>query len=101
MIGERMKRLRKDRRITQDEAAKRLGMVRTTYSNYENGNREPDFDTAKKIAEFYGVTVDHLLGAFSEDKEKNATIDAYMRLPKEKRKIIDDLIEALSNKEPK
>lgn len=101
MIGDRIRRLRKDKGLTQEEAANRLRMIRSTYSNYENGNREPDFDTAKRIAEFYGVTVDYLLGAFTDDQAKNAVMDAYTRLPQEKRKIIDEMIKALSDKSVK
>jgi transcriptional regulator with XRE-family HTH domain len=54
--------------ISQTEAAKRLGIVRTTYSNYEAGNREPDVDTIKKMAEFFEVSVDYLLGRTDDPK---------------------------------
>lgn len=96
MIGDRIRSLRKGKGLTQDEAARRLNMIRSTYSNYENGNREPDFETAEKIAAFYGVDVNYLLGVFTSDNTKNAVLDAYTRLSQEKRKIIDDMIKALS-----
>ncbi|MFK7696430.1 helix-turn-helix domain-containing protein [Paenibacillus sp. HJGM_3] len=96
MIGDRIKSLRKGKGLTQEEAAKRLKMIRSTYSNYENGNREPDFETAEKIAEFYGVDVNYLLGKFTNDQAKNAVLEAYTRLPQDKRKIIDEMIKALS-----
>lgn len=38
-----------------------MKIVRTTYSNYEAGNREPDLDTLKKIADYYEVSADYLL----------------------------------------
>jgi transcriptional regulator with XRE-family HTH domain len=98
VVGDRIKRLRKDKGLTQEEAAKRLGMVRSTYSNYENGKREPDFETAKKIADFYDKTVDYLLGSSTGDPVKNAVMDDYSRLPSDKRKIVDDMIKALSEK---
>ncbi|SDJ62270.1 helix-turn-helix domain-containing protein [Paenibacillus naphthalenovorans] len=59
---ERLRKLREKKGISQTEAAKRLGIVRTTYSNYESGNREPDIETIEKIARFYDVSVDYLLG---------------------------------------
>lgn len=57
----RIRALRERRGISQSRAAKQMGIVRTTYSNYEAGNREPDLETIKKIAEFFEVSVDYLL----------------------------------------
>lgn len=93
MGSNRLKQLRKARGWTQEEAAKRLGLIRSTYSNYESGKREPDFETASAMAKFYGVTVDNLLGG--KTQAKNATMEAYDRLPDEKKKLIDDMIKAL------
>jgi transcriptional regulator with XRE-family HTH domain len=59
---ERLRLLREKRGLSQGEAAKRMGIVRTTYSNYEAGNREPDIETLNKMAKFYDVSIDYLLG---------------------------------------
>ena len=59
---ERLVLLRKQRKITQDTLAKELGISRQAYSNYELGNREPDFDTLKKLATFFDVSIDYLVG---------------------------------------
>jgi transcriptional regulator with XRE-family HTH domain len=64
----KIRQLREKMGISQTEAAKRLGIVRTTYSNYEAGNREPDVDTIKKMAEFFEVSVDYLLGRTDDPK---------------------------------
>jgi transcriptional regulator with XRE-family HTH domain len=58
---ERIRALREKRGISQSRAAKDMKIVRTTYSNYEAGNREPDLDTLKKIADYYEVSTDYLL----------------------------------------
>lgn len=100
-----LRMLRERMGITQSEAARRMGIVRTTYSNYEAGNREPDNETLKKIADFYGVSVDFLLGA--EEKKKpnendlvvKEVLEAYNRLSPEKKKIVEDLIKALMDTE--
>lgn len=42
--------------------AKSLNISRVAYTNYELGNREPDFDTVMRISKILGVTVDYLLG---------------------------------------
>lgn len=62
MFSERIIRLRKETNMTQSELAKKLGIPRTTYSNYENGNRQPDYETLQKIANYFGVSSDYLIG---------------------------------------
>jgi len=61
-LSERLLELRKKSKLTQVELSSRLKMARTTYSGYELGTSEPDNDTLEKIADYYGVTTDNLLG---------------------------------------
>lgn len=82
MRYDRLRSLRERRGISQTEAAKRMGMVRTTYSNYEAGNREPDNESLKKLAEFYEVSVDYLLGI--EIPGGTRDYDPFLRAIKEK-----------------
>ena len=63
--------IREDRDLLQKDVANALGISRATYSNYESGLRSPDPDMLIKIAEFYGVSVDELLGY----TPKNRTTD--------------------------
>lgn len=58
----RIKQLREDKGLTQEELAKALGIARPTLASWEIGRREPDFETTTKIADFFGVSVDYLLG---------------------------------------
>ena len=62
MIGRRIAELRKEKGMTQEELARALNITRSALSLYEIGKREPDTDTIKKIAEFFGVSIDYLLG---------------------------------------
>lgn len=62
MIGNILKRLRKAKGASADEVAKFLGISRSGYTNYENELREPNINNLLKLAEYFGVTVDHLLG---------------------------------------
>lgn len=57
-----LKAIREQKGITQTALANHLGVVRSTVCQYEKGNREPDSETLKKIAEFFNVSVDYLLG---------------------------------------
>lgn len=58
-IGHKLKTLRKGRKLTQEQAAEKLGVTRATVSNYEVGRRQPHITELKRIAEFYGVGLDY------------------------------------------
>lgn len=58
----RLKELRKARKYKQTDLAEVLSCSQGVYSRYESGEREPPFDIMKKLADFYGVTIDYLMG---------------------------------------
>lgn len=58
---DRLKSLREDRDLTQQEVAEDLEMTRAAYSNYEQGIREPDITQLVKIANYFDITLDYLL----------------------------------------
>lgn len=58
-IGQKLKTLRKGRKLTQQQAADRLELTRATISNYEVGRRQPHISELKRIADFYGVGLDY------------------------------------------
>ncbi len=58
----RLKELREDRDLLQKEVAEITGIEQRTLSNYETGKTNPDSETIIKLAEFYGVSCDYLLG---------------------------------------
>lgn len=62
MFGQILTELRKQKRLTQKDMAKILGVARTTYSSYEQGRRMPDTDLQNTIADFFGVSLDYLHG---------------------------------------
>ena len=57
----RLRDLREDADLTQEQLVGKLGMHKTTYTNYEQGKREPPFDFIIKIAKFYNVSIDYIL----------------------------------------
>ena len=59
---QRIRDLREDKDINQTEIAKYLGMSQTGYSKYETGERDIPTAILIKLADFYGVSVDYLLG---------------------------------------
>lgn len=60
-IGTRIKRIRMDCGFTQKQVAALLGIPLSTYSNYENNNREPNYKMIKQIASILNISVDYLL----------------------------------------
>ncbi|UII56678.1 helix-turn-helix domain-containing protein [Cytobacillus spongiae] len=62
MLGRRILELRKKSKITQEELGKRINVTKVSISGYENGNRTPDTETLQKLADFFEVTTDYLLG---------------------------------------
>lgn len=58
----KLKELRKSRNLKQSEVAKAIYTTQQNYSRYEQGLVEPDFETLKKLAIFFDVTIDYILG---------------------------------------
>lgn len=61
-FGTRLTALRKQKKLLQADLANKIGIARATYGAYEQGTRQPDFDTLEKIADFFEVSTDYLLG---------------------------------------
>ena len=62
MFGERLRQLRRERKITQQAFARDLQVAQNTVSNWENGGRQPNLDMLRRIADYFAVRVDYLLG---------------------------------------
>lgn len=58
----RLRELRKAKGLTQREVAEIIGYAQISYARYEKGEREPDIATLCKLAEYFNVTVDYLIG---------------------------------------
>ena len=61
MLGEKIKKSREEKKITQVEVAEVLGVKPSTISKYENGTLEPNIESLKKLAELFETSVDELL----------------------------------------
>ena len=59
-IGERIKRIRIEKHMTQEAAAERAGVTAASLSRWENGERDPKFGDVEKVAGALGVTVEEL-----------------------------------------
>ncbi|WP_088815485.1 MULTISPECIES: helix-turn-helix domain-containing protein [Listeria] len=69
MFGDRLVKLRKERKLTQDDVSKKIGVARTSYASYEQNRRVPDSDVQIKLADFFDVSLDYLHGRETERVE--------------------------------
>ncbi len=61
-IGNELKKLRKAKRMTQNDLARRVRVTKSSISSYENGTRLPSYDVLVKMARVFHVSTDNLLG---------------------------------------
>lgn len=59
---DRLKQLRNEKNLTQEELAKYIGTTRATLASWETGRREPDMETLRKLSDYFNVTLDWLIG---------------------------------------
>lgn len=72
--GEYLKNERIARNLSQEKLAKEIGVTQQAISLYEKNINEPTIGICEKIAEFYGITVDELIGRDYEKATKNAVV---------------------------
>lgn len=83
MFGDRLKELREEKELTQEELGKFLNVSRQTISGYEAGSIEPSIKNLIKLADIFNVSLDYLLGRTKErynlnlkdKKDKDLIID--------------------------
>lgn len=76
----RLKELRLQKGLTQQQVANAIGKTYQAYSYYENGKRDPDTETLKLLADFFNVSTDYLLEAPQSVENK--------KIPKDLKKIL-------------
>lgn len=62
-----LKKLRKQRKLTQSDLAEIIGVSQVTMGRYETGEREMPYETLFQLADFFGVTIDEILGRVPMD----------------------------------
>lgn len=92
MIGKRLKQLRGDK--SQEEVAKQIGISRARLSHYETGRSEPDTEIIQKLATYYNVSTDYLLG-----NETSTLIDEIEKEEKDIAKRMEQIKRDLSSED--
>lgn len=86
-FNENLRAVRERKGLTQKEVAESIGVAKSTYSLYESGNREPNIQTIKKIADLLNTSADELLGLNDEPETIAAHKDGENFTPEELKKI--------------
>ena len=97
MFADRIKHLRQSKELNQVQLAEKLGVKKQSVSNWENDNIMPSVDMLVKIADFFDVSTDYLLGRDRKDYAGTSLLDVTGLRPKQIehiRAFIDDLREA-------
>ena len=79
--------LREDRDLRQSDLAKAVGIDQRTISNYETGKSNPDSEALIRLADFFNVSIDYLVGRTKKD----------FYGAEEKRRVIDEIISSLED----
>ena len=90
-FNENLKAARKYIGMSQKDVAEKIGVAKSTYSLYESGNREPNVQTIKKIADVLSTSADRLLGL--EEEPQIDTLAAHF----EGETFTDDELEEIMN----
>ncbi len=102
-INEKLKTLRQSKNLTQNEAAKLLEISLSSYQKYEREKNSitPSLEALIKLANFYHVTTDYLLGRNDNDNHSSSknlvdeTIKELEKLPPKYREIFLDLLKKM------
>ena len=70
-LGQKLLALRKRDRRTQEEVSKAVGISRSMINNYERNARNPSYKVLTRLADYFGVTTDYLLGTDDTPPEKD------------------------------
>ena len=101
MFRERLRQTREEKNISQTEMASKLGIAVTTYRNYENTSREPNYDILVNISKVLNVSIDYLLGNDSRISTVENMVMQTENLSDASLKNISEYIEYLNYKERK
>ncbi len=92
MSTNRIKDLREDRDLRQTDVAEATGIDQRTLSNYETGKTNPDSFALIRLADFFDVSIDYLLGRTNLRKD---TADNVLQELQAARSMLDDAMSAL------
>lgn len=99
-LTDRLKQLRKENHMTQEEVAKELRVSKGAVGNWESGSRTPDMERLDEIADLFNVSLDYLQGRTDErpefSLEERWMIDCYRNADKETKEVVQMILRRFS-----
>ena len=74
VFAERIKKLRIEKKMTQQELGSKFGLTSTGVSYWESGKAIPNMEMMNKLSDFFGVTIDYLIGKNEIDENDEGMI---------------------------
>ncbi|MFC3801302.1 helix-turn-helix domain-containing protein [Cohnella sp. GCM10012308] len=71
-MGDRLRQLRLERHLSQEEVARQVGITRSAYSHYEINNRHPVYETLIKLAHYFNVSLDYIIGGAGTKRNEHS-----------------------------
>ena len=94
----KLSELRNEKGLTQREIAKIFNVSQGTYKNWENGKTQPSIEQLVTIADFFGVSIDYLVGREGEDGVIASAKDDRINLSTESRDALYEFLKTISDK---
>jgi len=95
MIGQRLKMLRREKKVRQEDLAIILGVQKATVSHYETGKADPSDKVKIEIAKYFDVSMDYLMGIIDEPIPHYRP-ELFLKIPKtiryEEREFLEDFV---------
>ena len=95
-----IKLLRKEKGLTQTDMARMLGITQNNFSYWENGKVKIDNESLEKMANFFNVSIDFLLGRTQNRNEEEYTIlgrgGGRIKITKEQQEVINTLLDSFT-----
>lgn len=99
MFADRLRELREENDMTQEQLGKLLNVTKQAVYSYEKGENEPSFDSLIKIADIFNVSLDYLLGRTKQKQNLCMGNELLLRTlnNKNKRKLLIDICKSLNS----
>ena len=94
----KLSELRNEKGLTQREIAKIFNVSQGTYNNWENGKTQPAIEQLVAIADFFGVSIDYLVGREGEDGVISSAKDDRINLSDKSRDALYEFLKTISDK---
>lgn len=88
-FSDNLKRFRKQKKLTQEELATKIGVIRATYWAYEKGSIMPPYDKLEQLADIFGISIDELMGRETDKSDISDDLSKLIRKLEKENQIYD------------